>query len=112
MCGAAKDFTIMLVGRSFQGSGAGGIMTLTEAIITDLIPLRERGNYFALISIVWAIGTVAGNTICFPLIVLANLTLFKDHLLAAPLRKVTHGAGSFTSIFPLWRLASSVSLSS
>ena len=52
----------MLTGRSIQGSGVGGIMTLTEAIITDLIPLRERGNYFAPTSIVWAIGTVAGKS--------------------------------------------------
>ncbi|KUJ06829.1 MFS general substrate transporter [Mollisia scopiformis] len=60
MCGVSKNFTVMLAGRVVQGSGVGGIMTLTEAIITDLVPLRERGNYFALISIVWAIGTVAG----------------------------------------------------
>lgn len=62
MCGVSKDFTVMLAGRVVQGSGVGGIMTLTEAIITDLIPLRERGNYFALISIVWAIGTVSGKS--------------------------------------------------
>jgi MFS family permease len=61
MCGISKNVTVMLVGRCVQGSGVGGIMTLTEAIITDLIPLRERGNYFALISIVWAIGTVSGK---------------------------------------------------
>jgi len=52
MCGISKNYIVMLTGRSIQGSGVGGIMTLTEAIITDLIPLRERGNYFALISIV------------------------------------------------------------
>lgn len=61
MCGVAKNFTVMLTGRSIQGSGVGGILTLTEAIITDLVPLRERGNFFALISIVWAVGTVAGK---------------------------------------------------
>jgi len=52
--------TIMLAGRVVQGSGVGGIMTLTETLITDMVPLRQRGNYVALISIVWAIGTVAG----------------------------------------------------
>jgi MFS family permease len=50
----------MLIGRCIQGSGAGGILTLTEALITDLIPLRQRGNYFALIGIVWALGSVSG----------------------------------------------------
>jgi MFS family permease len=60
MCGVSKNITIMLVGRVIQGSGAGGILTLTEALITDLIPLRERGNFFALIGVVWAFGSVSG----------------------------------------------------
>lgn len=65
MCGVSKNFSVMLVGRCVQGSGVGGILTLTEAIITDLVPLRERGNYFALISIVWAVGTVSGTSIIY-----------------------------------------------
>ena len=60
VCATAKNFTAMLVGRSIQGSGGGGIIAITEIIITDMVPLRERGNYFALISIVWAIGSVSG----------------------------------------------------
>lgn len=60
VCATAKNFTAMLVGRSIQGSGGGGIISITEVIITDMVPLRERGNYFAGISIVWAIGSVAG----------------------------------------------------
>jgi MFS family permease len=61
VCGVAKNPTLMLIGRNIQGSGVGGVLTLTEAIITDLVPLRERGNFIALISIVWAVGTVAGK---------------------------------------------------
>lgn len=60
VCAVAHNFTMMLVGRSVQGTGGGGIIAITEIIITDMVPLRERGNYFALISIVWAIGSVAG----------------------------------------------------
>jgi EmrB/QacA subfamily drug resistance transporter len=60
VCAVSKNFTMMLVGRSIQGTGGGGIIALTEILITDMVPLRERGNYFALISIVWAIGSVAG----------------------------------------------------
>jgi len=60
MCGVSKNITVMLVGRVIQGSGCGGILTLTEALITDLIPLRQRGNYFALIGVVWAFGSVSG----------------------------------------------------
>ena len=42
----AKNFTAMLVGRSLQGVGAGGIISLTEIVITDMVPLRERGKWF------------------------------------------------------------------
>jgi MFS family permease len=41
-------------------SGVGGIWALTEALTTDLIPLRQRGIYFALIGIVWSLGSVSG----------------------------------------------------
>ncbi|KAL8706384.1 MAG: hypothetical protein Q9201_000529 [Fulgogasparrea decipioides] len=63
ICAVSRNFTMMLVGRSIQGTGGGGILALTEILITDMVPLRERGNYFALISIVWAIGSVSGPLI-------------------------------------------------
>lgn len=56
----AKNFTYMLVGRSIQGVGGGGIIVLSEIIVTDLVPLRFRGNWFAIIGATWAIGTVTG----------------------------------------------------
>jgi MFS family permease len=46
IAGVAKNFTTMLIGRSLQGIGAGGIISLTEIIITDMVPLRERGKWF------------------------------------------------------------------
>lgn len=60
ICAVSRNFTHMLAGRAVQGTGGGGILALTEILITDMVPLRERGNYFALIAIVWAIGSVAG----------------------------------------------------
>ncbi|KAJ5183794.1 hypothetical protein N7492_001410 [Penicillium capsulatum] len=56
----AKDFTYMLVGRSIQGVGGGGIIALSEVIITDLIPLRWRGQYFGILSAMWSVGSVTG----------------------------------------------------
>ncbi|KAF2146650.1 uncharacterized protein K452DRAFT_348378 [Aplosporella prunicola CBS 121167] len=56
----ANNFTVVLVGRSIQGIGGGGIIVLSEVIITDLVPLRERGKYFSFISAMWALGTVVG----------------------------------------------------
>ncbi|KAL9613333.1 MAG: hypothetical protein Q9167_002094 [Letrouitia subvulpina] len=49
-----------LVGRTVQGIGGGGILTLGEILITDLIPLSVRGTWFGFISAIFAIGTVVG----------------------------------------------------
>lgn len=40
-----------LVGRTIQGIGGGGILTLGEIVITDLIPLSVRGAWFGFIGI-------------------------------------------------------------
>ncbi|KAK1055555.1 hypothetical protein LTR74_015579 [Friedmanniomyces endolithicus] len=54
------SMTVMLVGRSIQGIGGGGVLVLTEIVVTDLVPLRFRGNYFSMIGAMWAIGSVSG----------------------------------------------------
>lgn len=41
----SNNFTVMLVGRSIQGVGGGGMISLTEVVITDMVPLRERGKW-------------------------------------------------------------------
>ncbi|KAF2750867.1 MFS general substrate transporter [Sporormia fimetaria CBS 119925] len=56
----ANDFTVLLVGRSIQGIGGGGIIVLTEIVVTDMVPLRERGKWFAMFSAMWSVGTVTG----------------------------------------------------
>jgi MFS family permease len=56
----AKNFTVILIGRSVQGVGGGGVIALTEIVACDLVPLRERGKWFAFISSMWALGTVTG----------------------------------------------------
>ncbi|KAF2754290.1 MFS general substrate transporter [Pseudovirgaria hyperparasitica] len=56
----ANNFTVILVGRSIQGTGGGGIIVLTEIVVTDMVPLRERGKYFSFISAMWSVGTVVG----------------------------------------------------
>ena len=58
--GIATNFTILLSGRTVQGMGGGGIVVLTQLIICDLIPLRLRGQWFGVISGMYAIGTVSG----------------------------------------------------
>jgi MFS family permease len=56
----ANNFTVVLVGRSIQGIGGGGIISLTELVVVDTVPLRERGKWFSFFGAMWSIGTVAG----------------------------------------------------
>lgn len=63
LAGVSNNFTVMLVGRSLQGVGGGGIISLTEIIVTDLVPLRSRGSWFGYLSSMWAIGSVSGPLI-------------------------------------------------
>ncbi|KID73297.1 Efflux pump FUS6 [Metarhizium brunneum] len=60
ICGGATGMGTLIAGRVVQGIGAGGINVLVEIIICDLVPLRERGTYFAIIFGLVAIGTALG----------------------------------------------------
>ncbi|KUJ13544.1 MFS general substrate transporter [Mollisia scopiformis] len=57
ICALAHDVAVILVGRVLQGIGSGGGLSLIEIIITDLVPLKQRGGYFGLISLAWALGS-------------------------------------------------------
>jgi MFS family permease len=43
ICGAAPTIVILVVGRGIAGVGAGGMISLTMIIISDVVSLRERG---------------------------------------------------------------------
>jgi MFS family permease len=64
---AAPSFGWLLAGRVLMGVGAGGLSTLTMALIGEAIPPRERGHFQAWIagSFVFAssFGPVAGGWI-------------------------------------------------
>ncbi|KAF5677962.1 multidrug transporter [Fusarium heterosporum] len=63
MAALAKNVAVLLGGRTLQGLGSGGILALTYVIATDLVSLRERGKWFGLISLNWAIGSILGPLI-------------------------------------------------
>lgn len=50
----------MLVGRCIQGVGGGGLAMLSEVVVTDLVPLRLRGNYYGILSAMYSLGSVLG----------------------------------------------------
>jgi MFS family permease len=43
-----------------QGLGGGGIALMINIILTDLVPLRERGKYMAIVQMVSAVGAALG----------------------------------------------------
>ncbi|OJJ99556.1 hypothetical protein ASPACDRAFT_78557 [Aspergillus aculeatus ATCC 16872] len=60
IAGSANNTTAIIAGRAIQGIGGGGINILVDTVICDLVPLRQRGRYVALMASVWAVGTTIG----------------------------------------------------
>ncbi|KAH9900467.1 putative efflux pump antibiotic resistance protein [Xylariomycetidae sp. FL2044] len=60
ICGGSSSMSMLIAGRIVQGIGGGGIQLLTETIITDLVPLRERGLYIALTMVAATVGAALG----------------------------------------------------
>lgn len=58
--GAAQDMTWLIVGRTVQGIGGGGLMILSQAIIADVVPVRERSKYMGVMGAVFGISAIAG----------------------------------------------------
>ena len=60
ICGGATNGAMLIAGRAIQGMGSGGINMIVDVIISDLVPLRERGNYMACVLTVYFVGTALG----------------------------------------------------
>lgn len=78
----APNIFILIGARAIQGLGGGGIFALSQIIIGDMFPPRERARYVAWIAGMWAIagsaGPVLGGTLAelyWPLIFWINLPL-------------------------------------
>ena len=57
---AAPNMLMLILGRGLQGIGGGGIVPLTQSIIADAVPPRERGYYQAYTGSVWIVAGAAG----------------------------------------------------
>ncbi|MDN4473563.1 MDR family MFS transporter [Demequina zhanjiangensis] len=58
--GLSQGMTELIVGRAIQGLGGGGLMILSQAIIADIVPARERGRYMGVMGGVFALASVVG----------------------------------------------------
>lgn len=60
VCGGATNGGMLIAGRAIQGMGSGGINMIVDIIVSDMVPLRERGNYMAIVLTIYFIGTAIG----------------------------------------------------
>lgn len=59
----APSFTVVLVGRSIQGLGSGGIFPVASAVIGDTFPREKRGSALGLIGAVFGVAFMIGPII-------------------------------------------------
>ncbi|KAI0106402.1 MFS general substrate transporter [Nemania sp. FL0031] len=60
ICGGATSGGMLIAGRAVQGVGSGGIIMVSSIIVSDLVPLRERGNMSAILISIFGIGSALG----------------------------------------------------
>jgi EmrB/QacA subfamily drug resistance transporter len=56
----APDFGWLVVWRGVQGLGGGGLMILSQAIIADIVPARERAKYMGPIGALFGLSAIVG----------------------------------------------------
>ncbi|MFC6449881.1 MDR family MFS transporter [Cellulomonas gelida] len=58
--GFAQSFGELVFWRGVQGLGGGGLMILSQAIIADIVPARDRGKYMGPMGALFGIAAVIG----------------------------------------------------
>lgn len=59
-CGLAGDIWQLIVARAVAGIGGGGMNAVVSILLSDIVPLRERGIWQGYMNIIFGAGTATG----------------------------------------------------
>ncbi|KAL8647396.1 MAG: hypothetical protein Q9226_006445 [Calogaya cf. arnoldii] len=60
-CGLTRTMAGLIAARAIQGVGGGGMLIVVTVLLSDLIPLRDRGTYQGYLNLIGAIGSTSGG---------------------------------------------------
>ena len=63
IAGAAGSLAVILIGRAIQGIDGGGVLLVTELIVSDVVPLSERPQILDMVMATSILGPVLGGII-------------------------------------------------
>jgi len=59
-CGLAQDINQLIAARALAGVGGGGMTVVVSVLLSDAIPLKDRGTWQGYINIIYAGGAGIG----------------------------------------------------
>ncbi|KAK9693152.1 hypothetical protein K7432_014049 [Basidiobolus ranarum] len=63
LCGASQSLSMLIGFRALAGLAAGAISSITQVLLADIIPLRDRGYYEGILTTAFAFSSIIGSLI-------------------------------------------------
>ncbi|KAK7202425.1 multidrug resistance protein fnx1 [Myxozyma melibiosi] len=63
LCGVAPNLWCLVAARVFAGCGGGGLFTMSAIVLSDIVPLRQRGLLQGIGNIVYGSGAAIGGVV-------------------------------------------------
>lgn len=59
-CALAPNTIVLILARGLQGLGGGGLIPISQTVISDLVAPKERGQFQTYFSITWVTASIGG----------------------------------------------------